>query len=204
MTADRARRRDPERRQRILAAAADLVAARGYHEVGMTEIGAAAGITGPAIYRHFGGKSDVLVTMFDRVIDDLTAGARAIAGSGAGPQDALRALIADQLSFVAAHRTLAQVYYYEVANLPAGDRQRLRRKQRAYLDEWVRQLSLARPGACDAALRARVHAAIGAIQSVLQYRSSLPAAELDDLITGIAAAILAPAAAPGGRMEPGS
>ena len=52
-----ARRRDPDRRERILEAAAGLVAERGYHEVGMTDIGAAAGITGSAIYRHFDGKS---------------------------------------------------------------------------------------------------------------------------------------------------
>jgi AcrR family transcriptional regulator len=71
-----ARRRDPDRRQRILDAAADLVAARGYHEVGMTDIGAAAGITGSAIYRHFDGKSGVLVTMFERVIDELVGGRR--------------------------------------------------------------------------------------------------------------------------------
>ena len=66
------RRRDPRRRQRILSAAAELVAERGYHEVGMADIGAAAGITGSAIYRHFDGKSAVLVAMFDHVIDDLS------------------------------------------------------------------------------------------------------------------------------------
>ena len=184
------RRRDPERRQRILAAAADLVAARGYHEVGMTDIGAAAGITGAGIYRHFDGKSDVLVTMFDRVIDELSAGAAAIAASGAGPLEALRALIRGQVSFVIADRTLAQVYYYEIANLPADDRQRLRRKQRLYLDEWARQLARLDPAAGHAARRARVHAAIGAIQSVLQYHSALPAAELDELIAGTAELIL--------------
>ena len=64
------RRRDPRRRQRILHAAAELVAEHGYHEVGMADIGAAAGITGPAVYRHFDGKSAVLVAMFDHVIAD--------------------------------------------------------------------------------------------------------------------------------------
>ena len=54
------RRRDPERRQRILTAAAGLVAERGYHEVAMSDIGAAAGIVGSGIYRHFDGKSAVL------------------------------------------------------------------------------------------------------------------------------------------------
>jgi AcrR family transcriptional regulator len=188
--AARVRRRDPDRRQRILAAAADLVAARGYHEVGMTDIGAAAGITGPAIYRHFDGKSDVLVTMFDAVIDELLAGAAAIAASDCAPLDALRALISGQLSFVVRDRTLAQVYYYEIANLPDEDRRRLRRKQRLYLDHWVGKLALLRPEGSEPELRARVHAAIGAIQSVLQYSSTLPAAQLEALVTASAELIL--------------
>ena len=56
MVADPARprrRRDPARKDRILAAAADLVARRGYHAVGMADIGAEAGIVGSGIYRHF-------------------------------------------------------------------------------------------------------------------------------------------------------
>jgi AcrR family transcriptional regulator len=185
-----ARRRDPDRRERILEAAADLVAERGYHEVGMTDIGAAAGITGSAIYRHFDGKSDVLVTMFDRVIDDLTAGAAETAESDAQPLEALRALIHGQIRFVIQDRTLAQVYYNEIANLPAEDRRRLRRKQRLYLEEWVHQLAALRPEASDAELRARVHAAIGAIQSVLRYQSGLAAGQLEALIAASAELVL--------------
>ncbi len=185
-----ARRRDPDRRERILEAAADLVAERGYHEVGMTDIGAAAGITGSAIYRHFDGKSDVLVTMFDRVIDDLSADAAKIAESDAEPLEALRALIQGQMRFVVEDRTLAQVYYNEIANLPAQDRRRLRRKQLLYLEEWVHQLAPLRPGVSDAELRARVHAAIGAIQSVLRYHSGLATDQLEDLIAGSAELVL--------------
>ena len=44
----RTRTRDPERKERILAAAADLIAQKGYHAVSIAEIGAAAGITGRA------------------------------------------------------------------------------------------------------------------------------------------------------------
>ena len=76
------RRRDPHRRQRILTAAAALVAEHGYHDVGMADIGAAAGITGSAVYRHFDSKSAVLVAMFDAVVDDL---AREAAEIAAGP-----------------------------------------------------------------------------------------------------------------------
>jgi AcrR family transcriptional regulator len=190
IVADPTRRRDPDRRQRILTAATDLVADRGYHEVGMADIGAAAGITGSAIYRHFDGKSAVLVTIFERVIDDLSSDATTIIEERPEPLDALRALIRGQVRFVVDDRTLAQVYYREVANLPDDDRHRLRRKQRLYLEEWVHQLALLRPGATDGELRARVHAAIGAIQSVLHYRSGLAADHIDELIAASAEAVL--------------
>jgi AcrR family transcriptional regulator len=186
-----ARRRDPARRERILAAAAGLVAERGYHEVGMTDIGAAAGITGSAIYRHFDRKSAVLATMFDRVIDDLSADAAKIAESDADPLAALRALIRGHIRFIVEDRTLAQVYYHEFANLPAGDRRRLCRKQSRYLEEWVHQLAGLRPRASDAELRARVHAALGAIQSALRYSSGLATDQLECVLAEAAELVLA-------------
>ncbi|HVV24469.1 MAG TPA: helix-turn-helix domain-containing protein, partial [Pseudonocardiaceae bacterium] len=118
------RRRDPDRRQRILDAAAELVARRGYHDVGMADIGAAAGITGSAIYRHFDGKSAVLVALLDRVIDDLSRDAAEIVTSADEPRTVLRRLIRGQVSFVLTDRTLAQVYHNEILNLPAADRHR--------------------------------------------------------------------------------
>jgi AcrR family transcriptional regulator len=65
------RTRDPSHKERILAVAADLVARHGYHEVSMADIGAAAGITGSGLYRHFASKSALLVALFDRAIDGL-------------------------------------------------------------------------------------------------------------------------------------
>ena len=180
------RRRDPLRRQRILTAAAQLVAERGYHDVGMADIGAAAGITGPAIYRHFDGKSAVLVAMFDHVIDDLSGEASEIVATGADALATLRGLIQTQVRFVLRDRTLAQVYHNEVANLPEEDRHRLRRKQRLYIEEWVHVLAQLRPDAGDATVRALVHAAVGAIQSVLFYRSGLADDQLAELMSSVA------------------
>ena len=72
------RTRDPQRKQKILASAADLVARQGYHAASMADIGSAAGVTGSAIYRHFDSKSAVLVALFDRVIDRLRRDQRRI------------------------------------------------------------------------------------------------------------------------------
>src|ERR1700761_6490030 len=134
------RRRDPERRQRILAAAAGLVAEHGYHEVAMSDIGAAAGIVGSGIYRHFDGKSAVLVALFDRVIDDLTRDSAAILARGLDPADTLAQLIDAHVRIVLEDRTLMRVYHTEIAHLPADDSHRLRRKQRLYIEEWVHVL----------------------------------------------------------------
>ncbi|MCW2934226.1 MAG: TetR family transcriptional regulator, partial [Actinomycetia bacterium] len=61
--------RDPARKERILSAAADLVARHGFTAVSMEDIGDAVGITASAIYRHYDSKSAVLVAMLDRVVD---------------------------------------------------------------------------------------------------------------------------------------
>ena len=184
------RRRDPQRRQRILAAAAELVAERGYHEVGMSDIGAAAGIVGSGIYRHFDGKSAVLVAMFDRVIDDLTRGAAEILSRGLDPAQTLKELIAAHVRITLEDRMLMRVYHNEIASLPAEDNRRLRRKQRIYIEEWVHILDVLRPEVDDAVLRALVHAGIGAVHSTLFYSSGLPAARLAKLMAAAAEATM--------------
>src|SRR5215831_9652204 len=80
--------RGRERRELLLRATADLVAERGFHAVGIADIGAAAGVTGSAIYRHFGSKEEMLVALYDRTLDELLDGARR-AAKGEQPVDEL-------------------------------------------------------------------------------------------------------------------
>ena len=67
------------RRELLLTAAADLFAARGFHAVGIDDIGEAAGITGPGVYRHFSSKQTILATLIERTMDrmlELAEGSR--------------------------------------------------------------------------------------------------------------------------------
>ncbi|ABM11208.1 transcriptional regulator, TetR family [Mycolicibacterium vanbaalenii PYR-1] len=185
-----ARTRDPERKSRIMAAAADLVARKGFHAVSIAEIGAAAGITGSGIYRHFESKSAVLVALFDRVIDELLRDEQEILNTTDDLGQALDLLIAGQVEFVVADRELAQVYYNEINNLPEEDSRRLRRKQRLYLEEWVHLVNESRVDLTDAEARTVVHAVIGAIQSPLFHNTGLPEDRLRALLTDAARAVL--------------
>jgi AcrR family transcriptional regulator len=167
------RTRDPARKQKILTAAAGLLARNGFHSVSMAEIGNDAGITGSGIYRHFDSKASILVALFERVIDDLLSEEKQIIGIEGDLNRALDLLIAGQVEFVVGDRAIAQVYHNEINNLPDEDRSRLRRKQRLYLEEWVHLLRELRPDLDDAYARTLVHAAIGAIQSPLFHNAGL-------------------------------
>ena len=64
------------RRQQILDIAAELFAARGFHGVSVAELGAACGISGPALYKHFESKDAMLAEMLVSISETLLAEGR--------------------------------------------------------------------------------------------------------------------------------
>jgi len=70
-----------QRRDRILEAAVETFAAHGYRGASMRAIAAAAGISKPVIYDHFGSKRELYVELMTGIRDDLvsrSAGAMAL------------------------------------------------------------------------------------------------------------------------------
>src|SRR4051794_5805373 len=92
------RSRPQSRREVILREAARLFAERGFLGVGIDDIGAAVGITGPGIYRHFPGKDALLGEILVSISERLLEGARARSGS-TDPREALDALVAFHVEF---------------------------------------------------------------------------------------------------------
>jgi AcrR family transcriptional regulator len=189
------RQRDPERKTRILSAAAELAARRGFHTIAMSDIGAEAGIVGSGVYRHFASKTAILVALLDQVMSRLQDGAATIAGRGADDRGSLSALVRDHIQVAIDDRSVLAVYHREAHNLPEDDRRRLRRAQRLYLEEWVHVLAPLRPDLTDAELRVTVHAAVGAIQSTLFFRAGLAPRRLAELLDGVAHGCLGVASA---------
>ena len=182
--------RDPARKEKILAAAADLVAHSGFHAVSMADIGEKAGITGSGIYRHFESKSKILAVLFESVIDDLLHDARVTVENTQDLGQALDKLVVAQVDFVVGKRMLAQVYYNEIRNLPEEDQVRLRRKQRMYIEEWIFLLRELNRDLDETAARYIVHAAIGAIQSTLFHNVESTETRLRSLLHRSATAVL--------------
>lgn len=190
-----ARTRDPARREKILDAAAGLLADSGFHAVSMADIGERAGIVGSGVYRHFDSKAAILVELFEQVIDDLLEQGKASVEQAPDLATALEDLLVGQVSFVVRKRHLAQIYHNEISNLPHEDQVRLRRKQRLYLEEWVHLVGEL-TGLEENDARTRVHIAIGAIQSVLFHQVTMQPGPLSDLLTRAARAVLSLPPAP--------
>jgi AcrR family transcriptional regulator len=185
-----ARTRDPARRERILLAAAKVVAGHGYAAANLTDIGAAAGIGGTGIYRHFRNKAALAAALLDRLLDQLVSHATAITAENPDPERALDALVLDHLQTAINDRELFQIYLRESAILPPDDLRRIRRKMRRYVDEWVSVMSQLYPGASDAELRTTIQAAIGALQSMLNFDARLPRERLCEILVAAAHAVL--------------
>src|SRR5438552_16609045 len=82
------------RRDEMLQIAVGLFASRGYHGVSMDDIGAAAGVTGPALYHHFAGKEAMLVAALAPVSEGLLNGGKArVAQHADDPKLALESLV---------------------------------------------------------------------------------------------------------------
>jgi AcrR family transcriptional regulator len=195
--AELVRVRDPGRREKILTAAGEQFARRGYHAVSLAEIGAAAGIVGSGVYRHFTSKSAILVALLDQVLDRLLAQSERILSSEPDGARQLAALVQGQAEFAVYDGYLVRLYQREVHMLPEADQRRLRRLQRHYVEEWVHLLAEQRPELDDGQARALVHAAIGAIQSVASYDSGLPPVQQVALLGAAARACLESASPPG-------
>ena len=87
------------RAEQIVRAAAHLFATRGYGATSIDDIGAAAGVSGPAIYWHFSGKQALLAAMLTDVSEQLLAGGRACVDAASDADAALAALVDMQVRF---------------------------------------------------------------------------------------------------------
>jgi AcrR family transcriptional regulator len=177
------RKRRPYRRDDILAAAVTLFHERGYHATGMDEIGAATGITGPAIYRHFRNKEEILETL---VLERSTAAldeSRAIVDAEPPKgSTTLDQLVAHYVRFLLTNPALAVVAAHERRTLRAEVRAELNRMERLYHEEWVGALRRVRPELDDAEARVMVRAAHGMGVSAVGYKSGLDADALSTLM----------------------
>ncbi|MBF4163702.1 TetR/AcrR family transcriptional regulator [Nocardioides acrostichi] len=177
------------RRQQILDTAAELFAQRGFHGVSVADLGAACGMSGPALYKHFAGKDAVLAEMLVSISRWLLDGGRAAAAAHTDPDDVLAALVDHHVGFALEHRALIVVQDRDWSSLPDAAREEVRTLQLAYVEIWAEQLCRRGPSMTRDRARAAAHAAFGLINST-PHSGLLPDDDMRTLLTGMALAAL--------------
>ncbi|TNC22736.1 SACE_7040 family transcriptional regulator [Amycolatopsis alkalitolerans] len=173
------------RREQILTAAAELFAQHGFHGVGIDDIGAAVGISGPALYRHFRSKDAMLGEMLRSISHFLLGGGTARAEATADPEKVLAELVDFHVDFALTQPSLITVQERNLGNLIDADRKEVRALQRRYVEVWVRAIRDAVPGVSERKARSAAHAVFGLINSTPHNRY-LDDTELADLLRRLA------------------
>ena len=154
-----------DRRSQLIAAAERLVAERGYLAVRLEDIGAAAGVSGPAIYRHFPNKEALLVELLVGISTRLLAGARDVVSKAPRPMSALDGLIDFHLDFALNESDLIRIQDRDLNHLPPSAKRQVRKAQRQYVEIWVDVLRQLHPPLREDQARVMAHAAFGLLNS---------------------------------------
>src|ERR1700761_8679026 len=158
-------RRKSDRRLQLLAAAERLFAERGFLAVRLEDIGAAAGVSGPAIYRHFPNKESLLVELLVGISTRLLAGAREVQSRDTDAATTLAGLIDFHLDFALGEPDLIRIQDRDLAYLPTAAERQVRRAQRQYVEVWVGVLRQVDSDLAETDARLMAHAAFGLLNS---------------------------------------
>jgi len=110
----------PPAARRLLIAAVDAFAARGYHGTSTRDIADRAGLSPAGVYVHFASKEDLFyrITLIGHQ-QTLRNAVRAAAEAGPEPAERLHAVIEAQTTWQARHHTTARVVEYDLPALSA-------------------------------------------------------------------------------------
>ncbi|MEU1503868.1 TetR/AcrR family transcriptional regulator [Kitasatospora sp. NPDC005748] len=182
--------RAQSRREELLAAAVRLFHQRGFDNVSTDELGAAVGISGPSVYRHFESKAQLLAASLVRSRERLwheVEGAIAVAD---GPGPALEAALAAYVGFARRNSDYLGAMLSETERLAAPDRRAAVDFRRDFLRTWVELLCQVRPEYDAALARIRVHALFALVNDGVRNRPYCERPDLGDCLRRLGRAVL--------------
>lgn len=155
----------PSRRARVVATARELFAAHGFTGTGIDDIGAAAGVTGPAVYHYFRTKHELFAAVLDELTAEVLAATDVALAGAADPPAAVDAMARVFVDHVFDHRGLIAGFVAERGRF-AGDERAAPAVEHDLVDRWAGALVALRPGLDRRTARAVAFAAQWLVYSV--------------------------------------
>jgi AcrR family transcriptional regulator len=176
--------RPANRRELIVAAAAELFRARGYEHVSMGDIAEAVAVGPSALYRHFPGKQQLLAEVVRVGLDAMTD-----LLDGLDLTDRATALMA--LAGISLdHRDLGVLFQREVKQLEGPERQALETDVRGIGRRLADRIGAARPDLSAQQLDVLAWAVLAVVVSPSFHQLELPRAEYEQLLARMTGTVL--------------
>lgn len=153
-----------ERRLRILDAAAELFHVHGYATTSVDAIGERAGVTGPAVYRHFPSKQELLLELLEMAVAKALGDREPVAAGDAEAR--LSAMVHNIVVHALAERALIGLLYAVHDRGGDTDRQKLGRIRATVVERWTQALRAARPALPPQAAETYVQAAMSVVAGI--------------------------------------
>lgn len=160
---DQPSRRPSNRRDLILEAAIELFHERGYPATGVDDIGKAVDVSGPAIYRHFSSKEEILLEAIRLAADEVHEANQNARDTGSDPMSVLEGYVRAYVRVAMERSALISVWTSEARHLSSARRSPMTKRLRAWSTEWRDQLRAVRPELDDELTTVLVSGAIGLI-----------------------------------------
>ena len=154
------------RRAAILAAAAKLFRERGFRATSLDDIGAAAGVSGPAIYRYFSSKHDLLAVLIEEAAIAWRQTVDLVLSEDTPPMVTLEHLIDAAVALELKNGNLRPLFHQERRMLDDNARRRMARIDRVTMAEWVHLLCEVQPSLTEEDARVAVVMIDGMLRSV--------------------------------------
>jgi AcrR family transcriptional regulator len=122
-----------ERYGKILEAAGECIARRGFHQASIREIARGAGLSLAGLYHYIGGKEELLFLVLDRSLDRLIASLDSALGEARTPQTRLLALVRTHLDFGLHQASALKIINRDWELLGEPRRSEIAAKRQAYL-----------------------------------------------------------------------
>ena len=182
---------NPGRTGAILEAALALFGEQGYDSVGMDDIGAVVGVSGPAIYRHFASKAELLAAVVENEGAQLLVAAEEIVAQAPSPRTALELLIRDlTMRVVDDGARLVVTYIQQERGVPKDAKARVVEHHRRYVERLADLLREIRPDLTDEERQLRTEAMLGLLNSSVYFVTEMDATSVAENLVGMAMAVL--------------
>lgn len=171
-----------DRDRKILDTAAEVFYEKGFHGVGVDELGKRAGLSGPTLYRHFSSKDEILAALFNEAMDELVS---ATAMIHEDPFKDLERLIRHHVEYAVTRRQLVNIYQREDRSLADPWKRHFTHRRRQYVARWEAVISRCASDADPADVSAVTQACLGLIFSIAYWpHKTANLATLPDLVVG--------------------